>query len=130
MTVFDFAPTARKLVTSATPASLTFTPTVPHGESLTGARFLLLCASGGDITAVSVAASIDGTSFGPERALTTGLPLAATESATVEISDTAAASYRFTITAASAGVARITFLDEPTALRIITTLRVNGTFDP
>ena len=125
-TAFDWFPAPAHVTTSTTPANVTITPVV-NGALLSGASLSLRNLSGGDITAVSVSVSVDGTTYGPTRSVTAGLPLAAGAALAIEVSDTEAASYRLTVTAASAGKADVVFLDEPAVRRPVTALRIAGT---
>lgn len=100
----EYAPAAQSVVTSTSPATITVQPSLTVMSLLT----TLKNVSGGDITALSVARSLDGTTYGPERAVTDGIPLAAGDTLDVDLIDEPAIAWRFTITAASAGVASLT----------------------
>lgn len=100
----EYAPAAQSVATSAVAATITVRPTLTVMSLLS----TLANVSGGSITALSVARTLDGVTYGPERSITTGIPLAAGSTLDVDITDEPAIAYRFTITAASAGVASLT----------------------
>ena len=126
MAFADLFPSPVHLATSATPALGVVPIAQPGGALPTGVRLVPRNLSGGDITAVSVAASYDGTTYGAERTITASLPLAAGDDMTIEVNDTPALAYRLTVTAASSGAADVVLLDEPTIRRAIRALRVDG----
>lgn len=99
----EHAPAAVSITTAASPVLTVVRPSLTVMSLLS----TLKNVSGGDITALSVARSLDGTTYGPERAVTSGIPLAAGSSLDVDFVDEPAVSYRFTVTAASAGVASL-----------------------
>jgi len=103
MNRIEYAPSAVSITTDTTPVLTVVRPTLTVMSLLS----TLTNISGGDITALTVARSLDGTTYGPERSITTGLPLAAGASLDVDLIDEPAILYRFTSTAASAGVASL-----------------------
>ena len=100
----EYAPAAQALATSSTPAMITVRP----GLTVMSLLSTLVNVSGGNVTAISVARTLDGTTYGAERSITSGLPLAAGAALDVDIIDEPAIAYRFTITAASAGSVSLT----------------------
>jgi len=100
----EYAPAAVAIVTSASPTATIVRPALTVMSLLS----TLACVSGGNITALSVARTLDGVTFGPARPITTGLPLAAGQSLDIDILDEPSIAYRFRITAASAGTATLT----------------------
>lgn len=105
-------PAATTAATSSSPATVTLSPP----SALTGISVTLTNVSGGDITAVSVSYSEDGTTYGPTRTLTAGLPLAAGSDLAIDIIG-AGLGYKVTITAASAGVATVQVDGEASAAK-------------
>jgi hypothetical protein len=99
----EYAPAAVSITTAASPVLTVVRPDLTVMS--------LLCTlknvSGGTITAITVARSLDGTTYGPERSVTTGVPLAAGASLDIDFIDEPAILYRFTVTAVSAGVASL-----------------------
>lgn len=99
----EYAPAAVSITTAASPVLTVVRPDLTVMS--------LLCTlknvSGGNVTAITVARSLDGTTYGPERSVTTGVPLAAGASLDIDFVDEPAILYRFTVTAASAGVASL-----------------------
>mgnify|MGYP003439712398 CR=1 FL=1 len=100
----EYAPAAQSLVTSTSPATITVRPDLTVMSLLS----TLANVSGGNVTALTVARTLDGTTYGPERSITSGIPLAAGASLDVDFIDEPALAYRFTITAASAGAVSLT----------------------
>lgn len=100
----EYAPAAVAIVTSASPIATVVRPSLTVMSLLS----TLVCVTGGDITAVTIARTLDGVTYGPERAITTGLPLVAGAALDIDILDEPAIAYRFKITAASAGTATLT----------------------
>lgn len=99
----EYAPAPTSITTSASPVATTIRPSLTVMSLLS----TLANVSGGDITAMTVARSLDGTTYGPEVAVSSGLPLAAGSSLDYDWIDEPAIAYRYTITAASAGVASL-----------------------
>ena len=99
----EYAPAAVPITTGASPVLTVVRP----GLTVMSLLSTLTNVSGGDITAITVARCLDGTTYGPERRVTTGVPLAAGASLDIDFIDEPAISYRFTVTAASAGVASL-----------------------
>ncbi len=100
----EYAPAASSLVTSASPGTITIRP----DRTVMSLLSTLKNDSGGNVTAVTVARTLDGVIYGPERSVTTGIPLAAGSTLDVDLIDEPAIAYRFTITAASAGAVTLT----------------------
>tara|TARA_R110000868_G_scaffold116362_2_gene309906 strand:- start:388 stop:717 length:330 start_codon:yes stop_codon:yes gene_type:complete len=99
----EHAPAAVAITTAVAPVLTVVRPSLTVMSLLS----TLTNVSGGNITALTVARSLDGTTYGPERSVTTGIPLAAGATLDVDVIDEPAVAYRFTITAASAGVASL-----------------------
>lgn len=99
----EYAPAAVSITTAVTPVLTVVRPSLTVMSLLS----TLTNVSGGNITALTVARCLDGITYGPERSVTTGIPLAAGSSLDIDILDEPAIAYRFTITAASAGVASL-----------------------
>lgn len=123
-TALDWFPAASRVTTSTSPITATLTPP----SALTGVSLTLTNVSGGDITAVSVSRSEDGTTYGPARTLTAGLPLAAGDELAVDIVG-AGLGYRVAITAASAGVATVQVDGEASAAPAPDSIYVEGSVD-
>lgn len=99
----EYAPAAASITTAVTPVLTVVRPSFTVMSLLS----TLTNVSGGSITALTVARCLDGTTYGPERSIATGVPLAAGSSLDIDFIDEPAISYRFTVTAASAGVASL-----------------------